>query len=233
MPQPEISFRLESRHLQSRLMALVMIAIGLFLVTLAGNEGAANSESAKYLGAFLIAGGTLGLFWLDQIILEVSRTEKCLVLTRRGLFEGPRKQKIPQTQIQEVLVKRIGSKWKGLETHHLILKTQNQQINTGYWKRERREIEVVANQLIQALELKGHGDLLLSSEEADDISESSSPFHSRRLAISFAVGLIVYVAWYRLSVGPWCPAMWAGTAPPYIIGLVTLFTFQFLRNRVS
>jgi len=37
------------------------------------------------------------------------------------------------------------------------------------------------------------------------------------VALLLAVG--GYALWYRLDVGPWCPAMWHGTLPPLAIGL--------------
>jgi hypothetical protein len=36
--------------------------------------------------------------------------------------------------------------------------------------------------------------------------------------IAAALGAVVlYAAWFRFSVGPWCPAMWFGNAPPVFI----------------
>lgn len=29
--------------------------------------------------------------------------------------------------------------------------------------------------------------------------------------------ILSYAIWYRMQVGPWCPAMWFGTAPPILM----------------
>jgi hypothetical protein len=41
----------------------------------------------------------------------------------------------------------------------------------------------------------------------------------------------LYVLWYRLAVGPWCPAMWFGTPPPVIV-LAAFAVLQGLFRRV-
>lgn len=38
-----------------------------------------------------------------------------------------------------------------------------------------------------------------------------------KLAVSAGGGWLGYVIWYRCHIGPWCPAMWGGTAPPVIM----------------
>ncbi len=48
---------------------------------------------------------------------------------------------------------------------------------------------------------------------------------SNLLALASGVG--AYAVWYRLNVGPWCPAMWFGTAPLLMIGVV-FFTVRRL-----
>jgi hypothetical protein len=50
-----------------------------------------------------------------------------------------------------------------------------------------------------------------------------------RLAVALIAGVVAYAAWYRWQVGPFCPGMWGGTAPPVMIGVVTLSAYRALR----
>lgn len=42
--------------------------------------------------------------------------------------------------------------------------------------------------------------------------------------------VVFYVAWYGIRFGHFCPAMWFGTAPPVIMGVVFFTIFGFLNN---
>jgi len=50
-----------------------------------------------------------------------------------------------------------------------------------------------------------------------------------RLAVALIAGVVAYAAWYRWQVGPFRPGMWGGTAPPVMIGVVTLSVYRALR----
>lgn len=49
-----------------------------------------------------------------------------------------------------------------------------------------------------------------------------------RLAVAAVVGVFTWVVYYRFSVGPWCPAMWFGTAPPLVMLLAGQLTYRLL-----
>lgn len=50
--------------------------------------------------------------------------------------------------------------------------------------------------------------------------------------IALASGVGVYAIWYLFNVGPWCPAMWFGTAPLLMIGVVFLAVRRLLAATV-
>jgi hypothetical protein len=49
-----------------------------------------------------------------------------------------------------------------------------------------------------------------------------------RLAVAAVVGMLSWVVYYRVNVGPWCPAMWFGTAPPLVMLLSGQLAYRLL-----
>lgn len=41
-----------------------------------------------------------------------------------------------------------------------------------------------------------------------------------KIAISLSITVFIYMVWYKIAVGKFCPAMWYGTAPLFM-GIVT------------
>jgi hypothetical protein len=52
-----------------------------------------------------------------------------------------------------------------------------------------------------------------------------------RLLISAVFGVAAWVVYYRLRVGPFCPAMWFGTAPPVVMLLAGSALYRALGRR--
>ena len=51
-----------------------------------------------------------------------------------------------------------------------------------------------------------------------------------KLLIAFILGIAIYAIYYWFQFHQWCPAMWFGTAPPVVIGLVTLSAYRILNR---
>lgn len=51
-----------------------------------------------------------------------------------------------------------------------------------------------------------------------------------KIAVSFAIAILIYKVWYKIVVGKFCPAMWYGPMPLIIIGLAFLSILRLLRR---
>ena len=76
---------------------------------------------------------------------------------------------------------------------------------TGRWSLDPAEINALAEQLAAAV---GCGCRL---------GAPRYPLAARHLPVALAGAAVLYALWFRLAVGPWCAAMWHGTAPPVFL----------------
>lgn len=42
--------------------------------------------------------------------------------------------------------------------------------------------------------------------------------------------LLIWAIYYRISVGPWCQAMWFGTAPALVISISFIYIYRYLKK---
>ena len=50
------------------------------------------------------------------------------------------------------------------------------------------------------------------------------------LLVAMAIGIAGYALWYWVEVHQFCLAMWFGTAPPVIIGLIAWTAYKLLKR---
>ena len=108
---------------------------------------------------------------------------------------------------------RLGSRSDGTPSFWLQIERAGGKVfSTGRWSTSETEIRRLAERLSAEIGCECRGGIPLS------------PASAGRVAAAAIGAVVLYAAWFRFSAGPWCPAMWFGTAPPVIV----LATFALL-----
>jgi hypothetical protein len=201
---------------QGDLLALAVGAVGGTLMFLAhGGAQDRNGRAAYWLGCLLLAASVGHLVWAEDIVLTVDPRRRVLIFRKKNRWSTT-ETVVPFGDVSTVDVSRIGRTGNGMETYHLalILKSGDR-FRTGKWSLDQSEIASIAEELARTL-----GCQLQAGVRVYPVGLERS-----LLAGVGAVGL--YALWFRATVGPWCAAMWFGTAPPVLI-MIFFFSLRTL-----
>lgn len=212
---------LESNHRKSQLMSVALILTGSLLLFLLRSRVPLDSNelAAQYMGYLLIFIGGSALVMNERIKLEF-RKESGLVLFSCTSIRGTKNEAIAYSNIDHVAISRIGRPRNRTVFYflHLGLKS-GERLPTGIFFSSAESAQTEANRIAELIGCK-------SQQIATAGDHRFSEF-----IIAFVIGLLSYVVYYRLTVGPPCKAMWFGTAPPVIIMLSTWIALTILRTR--
>ena len=171
-----------------------------------------NAVAAMWLGVMLIAVGLAAFIMGEDVVTTVDPGQRFLrVDCRRRL--GNVSMTVPFDDVASVNVTRVGSRSDGTPSFWLqIERVGGKAFSTGRWSLSETEIRRLAERLSAEIGCECRGGIPLS------------PASAGRVAAAAIGAVVLYAAWFRFSAGPWCPAMWFGTAPPVIV----LATFALL-----
>lgn len=178
-----------------------------------------NQSAALWLGYLLLFIGAAALTWNEQVTTEFDRERQQVRQLAKNLFES-RMRHIPFSDIERIGVARVGRPSSNTEFYFLTLILKNgERVDTGHWVMSREAA------YHQSEEIAGFVGCAVNDGKLPNPSMNSS-----NLAIAVLIGIAIYAAYYRKAVGPWCPAMWFGSAPPIIILSSTWTAFTLLRR---
>ncbi len=199
-------------RIESNTRKNIFLGIGVFLfgalmlsLTRGRTDHSRDHQLLHIIGLLFLFVGTAVIVLHERVLILVSPHRKTLTM-RKSSLRGRELRIIPFASIQSVDVITLGQTHKGTRSYHLNLTLKTgEKIRTGRSSRVGDEIHGIARELSDLVGLEPNDTLRAPSTEL-------APFLFALLG-----AVLVYGIWYRLSVGPWCRAMWFGTAPPVIM----------------
>jgi len=213
-------WQVTSNSQQSAAIAGGCLAVGALFVwlTRGAAPGDTTSTSALWLGVLLAAVGVAGLVFAEDVVVTVEPSRRRLRVERRMRW-GQKSTEVAFDEVSSVRVVKVGSGSEGTPSYWLqILTRSGTSLATGRWSTDEAEMNRLARQLADAV---GCG---------CEHGEPLPPTGAAHLAVAAAGAVVVYALWFRVQVGPWCPAMWFGTAPPVIMLLSFAALLGLLRR---
>jgi hypothetical protein len=201
------SWQIESSSGKGLLLAVGSLFVGILFIWLTSRITVqdSNTTAAMWLGVLLAGVGLAGLIFDERIVTTVDPEERCLRIDCRRRW-GSISLTVPFDEVVSVNVARVGSHSDGTPSFWLQIERQGGKVHsTGRWSTNEAEIGRLAGRLAEEIGCECQGGNPLNPATAGHV-------------IAAAIGAVVlYAAWFRFSAGPWCPAMWFGTAPPVFI----------------
>lgn len=162
-----------------------------------------------------------------NVFVELNPSAKMIRYSRKTLFRSEPKI-IPFREMEKVKVVRSG-RGSGPDFYSLLLIAKDRrEIPFGGLSLDQEETRRKAHEFAEAMGV-----------EVEDFTWTVAPAFSSitigsvtigQIPLAFLIAIAVYAFWYRFHVGPWCRAMWGGTAPPFFIALVFFPALSFLRR---
>ena len=201
------SWSIESNTRSTVAISVGLIAVGSLLVSASHHQAATNNNAlAAWWGGILL--GLLGaatLFLDARITLLVDPERGAILIRHRNRVTSGAKI-VRFEEIASVNVSRIGRSRLGVTSFHLKIRLKSgKSIATGRWSYSYEEINAEAARLADAVGC------------AADTREPFLTGGPERVMLSVLGAVAFYALWYRFTTGPWCRAMWFGTAPPVIM----------------
>ena len=164
-----------------------------------------NTAAAMWLGVLLVGVGLAAIVLTEEVLTTVDPEQRCLRIECRRRW-GNVSVMVPFEEVESVNVSRVGSRRGGTPSFWLQIHRRGGKVfSTGWWSMTEAETRRMAERLSAAIGCECRGGVPMNPGSAGYVAAA-------------AVGSVVfYVVWFRFSVGPWCPAMWFGTAPPTFI----------------
>jgi hypothetical protein len=215
-------WRITSNTRKTLALAAGSLLLGLLLVWLAGGArvGGSNATAAMWLGILLAALGVAAFVFAENLVVTVDTSERRLVIDRFTRW-GNSRTLLPFVDVESIRVAKLGSGADGTPSYWLQVHCRRGEVyRTGRWSTDEAEINELAEQVADAVGCA-------SRKGTPARPGTSVPLVTAAAALGAAA---LYALWYRLAVGPWCPAMWFGTAPPVIILLAFSVLLGFLRR---
>ncbi len=213
--------RIESNTLKNLLLGTGFVLLGVLMLSLTqGKTDLSRDHQLIYLmGLFILLAGTATILLNERVVILVY-PERGSLTVRTSSLRGSEVRVIPFAAIRSVDVVKLGQTHKGTRSYHLniALKT-GEKILTRRNSRDGDEINELARELSGLIGCK------------TDEAPAPQPIELGQILVSLSGAILVYVAWYRFTVGPWCRAMWFGTAPPVVMLLTFTAIMLVVRRR--
>ena len=164
-----------------------------------------NTAAAMWLGVLLVGVGLAAIILAEEVVTTVDLEQRCLRMDCRRRW-GSVSVTVPFEDVESVNVARVGSRSDGTPSFWLQIERRGKKVfSTGWWSINESETRRLAERLSAEIGCECRGGMPLNPASAGHVAAA-------------AIGAVVlYAAWFRFSVGPWCPGMWFGTAPPVFI----------------
>lgn len=177
-----------------------------------------ENTSASILIFILLAAGIFYFLWKEKVEIDIDKEKRFVKIKKTNRFRSTLRL-VAFDSIETIFVRKIGREHKGIAFYLVMFElVSGENISTGSFFTNRGEAQSQADLWAYEMGTKSHQMPFLPS--AWDFP----------LPIAFGVSLLFYVIYYRLTVGPLCPAMWFGTLPPFFIGASTLTLFLTLKS---
>ncbi len=201
------AWQIRSNSTKSLVLSAGVLAVGILFIWLTRHGAAGDTDiaAARWLGVLLAAVGLAGLVFAEEIVVTVEAQRRALKIEKRR-WVGNWRVSVPFEEIAAVNVAKVGTRSDGTPSFWLQLERRDGTVvGTGRWSTRETEINRLAERLSAEIGC-GCG-----------TGHSPAPASVGRVAAAVVGAALVYVAWYRVTVGPWCGAMWHGTAPAVIM----------------
>jgi|GEM_PF-6252697 len=214
---------IESNTKKNNLISVVLLIVGLtFLLLTAKIDNPDRNQKAAYLlGLLLSSLSGVALINQDQRKIEVQSNKNRVVYTQKSLFGAEEVRMIPFNHLQLIGVTGIGRRdIGGARSYFIYLKLKNgETISTGYSSFDEHKTKELAAEIAQAIGCE-HSPVPIR------------PLDSELIENAILAGFIAALSWmifYRFKIGPWCEAMWFGTAPGLFMLSVGISSYYFLK----
>ncbi len=186
-----------------------------------------NALAAMGLGLLLLTVGLTALVAGGTRKVKADPIARVLSIETSSRFSGTQTRHILFGNVAAVIVARLTN--DDLVFYHTVIR-----LKSG-GSESLRDLSLDANAC--ASRASALARCIGCSEDANGVAEQrpfgfSALAQPVRVVVALAVGMLVWAVYYRASVGPFCPAMWFGSAPILIVALTTAATFRLL-GRVS
>jgi hypothetical protein len=201
------AWQVTSNTSKSLAAAVGSLAVGLLFIWLTrhARAGDTNAVAAMWLGVMLAAVGLAGLIFSEEIVVTVETAQRRLRIECRRRW-GNVAVSVPFDDVGSVNVVRVGSRSDGTPTFWLqIERRDGKTFGTGRWSTKEAEMGRLAERLAAEIGCECQN------------GNPAGPASVGHVAVSVLVAVALYAGWFRVSVGPWCEAMWYGTAPAVFI----------------
>jgi len=203
----ETTWQIKSSSQKGFIVAVGSLLVGLLFLWLTWRVPAqdSNTTAAMWLGVLLVGVGLSAIILDEEIVTTVDPGQRCLRMDCRRRW-GSVSVTVPFEEVESVSVARVGSRRDGNPSFWLQIHRQGGKVfSTGWWSMSEAETLRLAERLSNEIGCERRGGIPLS------------PASAGRIAAAAIGAVVLYAAWFRFSIGPWCPGMWFGTAPPFFI----------------
>lgn len=215
---------------KNTIFGVIIILVGVYLMWVVShsvNKEIINSNqaSAYLLGLLLFVIGLVAIIFIEEVQIDVIQDKKRLVLTYTNYFNSY-KVILGFDEIEKLDIAGVG-KWNHRSYFLKIRTTKNKVLGTGIWSFDKEEVQEKANELY---ELIGHKNQI-KDENQGAVKNAFVDRPYLPVIIALIVAFSSYMLWYRIKVGPLCPASWHGNLPVLFICSVFILVYRFLKKQ--
>lgn len=179
-----------------------------------------NEAAARGLGLLLFIIGVAAIIFIEDIVTMIDPTKKVIHYKVTTRFNSSQRT-ISFSDVESIRVSRLGNHGSSRTPAYmasLVLKSQ-EKLSTGRWSFLEDEIQQLADDLSATIGCERSG--LPAIDTSKDV---------QNFILALILGILTWVIYYRIKIGPLCPAMWGGNAPTLVILFSFLSFWHFLRH---
>ena len=181
-----------------------------------------NQAAARGLGLLLFILGVAAVIFVEDIKTTIDPIKKTIDYQMTTRFSS-RRRKILFSEVESVRVSRVGHHGSSRTPAYmasLVLKSK-EILRTGRWSILEDEIQQLADEISMMIGCERSG-----------LPQINTSKEAQNFILSLILGILTWVIYYRLKIGPLCPAMWGGNAPAVVI-LSSFLSFLHLLRHLS
>lgn len=198
----------------------LLLAGILFIWLTARIPGAdSNATAGLWLGVLLAGTGMAGIILTGRVVTTVDPAGRRLRIECSGPW-GTRSEEMLFDDVACIRVAGVGSRsprsfWLQIEI------VGGKRHSIGRWSGNEEEMNRLAARLCAEIGCDYRG------------TRPVPPASTVQVLLSASGAVILYAAWFRATVGPWCEAMWFGTAPPVILLTAFALLLSLIRRLMT
>lgn len=211
---------IESSYKKFQIISVILIFLGcLFIYLINGKVDLNDSQlAARYLGYLLIFIGISTLIFNEKISISIDENNKTVKLNSKNMF-GQKTRTLLFSEIEGVGMVRITRGANPIDFYLIHLKTKlGEKIRTGIMFVDELAVQEEINRIAQLIGCPSQPIVLASEKKISNF------------IIAFFISILSYIAYYRLTSGPLCSAMWFGSMPAIFIMAMTWVVYIILQR---